>query len=338
MTAAIQQPQSDKPRLVISVCITTYNHEKFIAQALDSVLSQQGDFVLEILVGEDGSTDTTAAIVRDYAQRFPQIIHAIYHNPDDKLFINGRKTGRKNFLHNLISASGDYIALLDGDDYWLDNNKLEKQLAFLEANKSYVACCHAAIHVDDNNVLQDGYMGHHDVNGGYCDFTLRDVLQKNPVPTLSVLFRNPRLMQYPDLFSKTDMADWPLHMLNALRGDIRYFDEKMAAYRVHSGGIWADFRANAEKVMLSEIAVWTILLDEPAFAAHADTIKVLIGKQYGKLVKASLRKHDYRAAWRYWLLHKPASLALALRIARKQLQHAIFPSNKDAAWTAQHRE
>jgi glycosyltransferase involved in cell wall biosynthesis len=331
MTAASQQPQTDKPCPVISVCITTYNHEKFIVQALDSVLSQQGHFVLEILVGEDGSTDGTAAIVREYAQRYPETIHAYYHNPDDKLFINGRKTGRKNFLHNLVSASGDYIALLDGDDYWIDEHKLEKQLAFLESNKSFVACCHAATHVDENNVVQDGYMGHHDVNGGYRDFTLHDVLQKNPVPTLSVLFRNPRLAQCPALLSKTDMADWPLHMLNALRGDIRYFDEKMAAYRLHGGGIWADFRASTEKVLLSEISVWTLLLDEPLFSAQTARIKTLIGKQYGKLVKISLRNHAYHAAWRYWRCQRPASLALALRIVRKQLQHTIFPSHKGAA-------
>ncbi|HSC74750.1 MAG TPA: glycosyltransferase [Pseudomonadales bacterium] len=310
---------------LISVCITTYNHEKFIAQALDSVLMQRGHFTLEILVGEDGSTDGTANIVRDYAQRHPDVIRAFFHNPADKLFINGRQTGRKNFMNNLVSARGDYIALLDGDDYWLDERKLEKQLTFLAANPAFVACCHAAIHVDENDVVQEGYMGHHDVKGGARDFTLRDVLQKNPVPTLSVLFRNPRLAQYPDLFNKTDMADWPLHMLNALQGDIHYMDEKMAAYRLHNAGVWADFRANIEKVLRSEIAVWTLLLDEPAFAAHAGHIKTCIEKQYGKLVKTSLRNHAYSAAWHYWRCQKPASIALALRIARKQFMHQLMP-------------
>jgi glycosyltransferase involved in cell wall biosynthesis len=316
---------SDTSFPLISVCIATYNHEKFIEKALDSVLMQQGNFVLEILVGEDGSTDNTAAIVRDYAQRHPEIIRTFFHDPADKLFINGRQTGRKNFMHNLTSARGNYIALLDGDDYWLDEHKLEKQLAFLEANNSFVACCHAAVHVDENDVLQEGYMGHHDVKGGERRFTLHDVLQKNPVPTLSVLFRNPRLAKYPDLFSKTDMADWPLHMLNALRGDIHYVDEKIAAYRLHNAGVWADFRKNVEKVLLSEIAVWTLLLDEPAFAAHTDYIKTLIGKQYDKLVKISLRNHAYNEAWQYWQCQKPSSIALAFRIARKQFMHLLVP-------------
>src|SRR6478735_7854963 len=88
MTASIQSCSADSPYPVISVCIATYNHEKFIAKALDSVLMQRGNFLLDVLVGEDGSTDGTAAIVRDYAQRHPKIIRAFFHDPADKLFIN----------------------------------------------------------------------------------------------------------------------------------------------------------------------------------------------------------------------------------------------------------
>ncbi len=312
-------------RPLVSVCIATYNHERFLAQALDSVLMQQGDFTLEILLGEDGSSDNTPAIVRDYAARHPATIRAFFHKPEDKLFINGRQTGRKNFLNNLQQARGDFVALLDGDDYWLDPHKLQKQLAMLQANPQLVACCHAAIHVDDDNVVQDGYMGHHDVRGGFRDFTLCDVLRKNPVPTLSVLFRNPCLPQYPALFLQTDMADWPLHMLNALRGDIRYVDEKMAAYRLHGGGVWAGFRASMEKTLLSEIAVWRLLANEQAFVEHVPYLRELVAQQYGKLVKLALREHDYRKAWHYWGEQGSNDLMLAGRIARKQLWQMVRP-------------
>lgn len=312
-------------RPLVSVCIATYNHERFLAQALDSVLMQQGDFTLEILLGEDGSSDNTPAIVRDYAARHPATIRAFFHDPADKLFINGRQTGRKNFLNNLQQARGDFVALLDGDDYWLDPHKLQKQLAILQANPQLVACCHAAIHVDDDNVVQDGYMGHHDVRGGTRDFSLRDVLRKNPVPTLSVLFRNPRLAQYPALFLQTDMADWPLHMLNALRGDIRYVDEKMAAYRLHGGGVWAGFRASVEKTLLAEMRVWQIVAADPLFAAQRDYLGQLVEVQYAQLVKVALREHDYRKAWHYWREQGASHVALAWRIARKQCRHALWP-------------
>lgn len=321
---------------LVSVCITTYNHEKFLAQALDSVLMQRGDFVLEILLGEDGSTDRTADIVRDYAQRFPDIIRAFFHDADDKLFINGRKTGRKNFINNLLNASGDYVALLDGDDYWIDAEKLQKQVTFLEAHSQFVTCCHAAMHVDENGTQLEGYTGHHDVQGGSRDFTVRDALRKNVVPSVSVLFRNPRLQELPAWFYKTDMADWPLQLLNALRGDIHYVDEKMAAYRLHGGGLWADFRASAEKGMLSEISVWILLRDAQEFVAHREYIAGLIAAQYRKLVQLSLRHDDYGKAWQYWQQMAAEGWvntvlpALAFRIARKQLRHALLPK-RDAA-------
>jgi glycosyltransferase involved in cell wall biosynthesis len=315
--------------VLISVCITTYNHEKFLAQALDSVLMQQGDFVLEVLVGEDGSSDNTAHIVRDYAVRYPDTVRAFFHDPKDKLFINGRQTGRKNFLHNLQQARGEYIALLDGDDYWTDPQKLHKQLQLLQQNPRLAACCHPAIYVNASGEEQDGFMGHHDIQHTYKDFSLYEVLRKNTVPTLSVLFRNPHLQTVPSLYWKTDMADWPTHILTALRGDIRYVDEKMAAYRVHEGGVWAAFRNNMEKTLLSEMAVWRILLDEPLLRAQQKYLKHLIQEQHTKLIKTALRVHDYRKAWCYWRAQGKKNIALAWRIARKQLRY--FLQNKQGA-------
>jgi glycosyltransferase involved in cell wall biosynthesis len=169
---------------LISICITTYNHEAFLAQALDSVLMQQGDFVLEVLVGEDGSSDNTAHIVRDYAARYPDTVRAFFHDPHDKLFINGRQTGRKNFLHNLQQARGEYIALLDGDDYWTDPHKLQKQLAILQDNPRLAACCHPAFMSMKVMRCSRVLWGITIFNNGYKDFSLYEVLRKNPVPTL----------------------------------------------------------------------------------------------------------------------------------------------------------
>lgn len=310
-----------QPLVLISVCITAYNHQAFIAQALDSVLMQRGDFALEILVGEDGSSDDTAQIIKQYVERYPEKIRAFFHDPKDKLFINGRQTGRKNFLHNLAEAKGDYIALLDGDDYWLDEDKLQKQVAILQQHPDLVACCHPAIYVDENNKQQASFMGHHDVVGGYKDFSLIDVLGKNPAPTLSVLFRRDPNNDYPDLFLRTDMADWPLHMLNALRGNIRYVDEKMAAYRVHAGGVWAAFRDNREKTLLSEVAVWRIIRDDQLFAVWQNTIDQLIIGQYQHLIKLAIKQQDFNKAWQYWREQGRCSTTLAWHILRKQIKY-----------------
>ena len=121
-----------KPK--ISVCITTYNHEKFISQALDSVLMQKTDFDFEVLVGEDDSPDNTRDIVKKYARRYPDKLRLFLNDRKNVIYINGRPTGRWNFINNIRHAKGEYIALLDGDDCWTDPNKLQVQVDFLENN------------------------------------------------------------------------------------------------------------------------------------------------------------------------------------------------------------
>jgi hypothetical protein len=153
--------------------------------------------------------------------------------------------------------------------------------------------------------------------------------EKTQCLRLSVLFRNPRMQEFTALYWQTDMADWPTHILTALRGDIRYVDEKMAAYRVHEGGVWAAFRNNMEKTLLSEMAVWRILLDEPLLRAQQKYLKHLIQEQHTKLIKTALRVHDYRKAWCYWRAQGKKNIALAWRIARKQLRY--FLQNKQGA-------
>jgi len=119
---------------LVSICVQTYQHEEYIGQCLDSLLSQKTDFDFEIILGEDGSTDRTREICESFAQKYPDKIRLFKRDLKDKIFIRGRKTGRFNFLENLKAARGKYICLCDGDDYWIDNQKLEKQFHFLNEN------------------------------------------------------------------------------------------------------------------------------------------------------------------------------------------------------------
>ena len=286
----------DIHKVVVSVCIMAYNHEKYIAKALDSVLMQQGNFKLEILLGEDGSSDTTATIVRDYAQRYPKIIRAFFHDPADKLFINGRQTGRRNFIHNLTHARGNYIALLDGDDCWTDAKKLDKQIRFLEDNKEYVACCHSAICVDSLGNSTGDFLQHNIGDKEYFDFDIYDILKKNPIPSLSVVFRNPHFKKLPDWFYKTEMADWPLHILNARLGKVRYFSENMASYRLHDCGAWADFRADPRLVLQAEISVWSLISKDHEYVGYLKYIRFLIDTNYKKIIKLNLKNNMYNEA------------------------------------------
>jgi glycosyltransferase involved in cell wall biosynthesis len=117
---------------LVSICVQTYQQEEYIGQCLESLLAQRCDFPFEIILGEDHSTDQTRAICHDFAARHPNTIRLFLRDKKDKIFIRGQKTGRSNFLANLKAAKGKYITLCDGDDYWINDRKLQLQVDFME--------------------------------------------------------------------------------------------------------------------------------------------------------------------------------------------------------------
>ena len=119
--------------LLVSVCVQTYNHEKYIKQCLDSILAQVTSFDFEIILGEDDSNDNTRNICIDYAKNSPEKIKLFLRHRKDVIYINNVPTGRYNFISNLNESRGKYIALCEGDDYWTDKNKLQKQVDFLKS-------------------------------------------------------------------------------------------------------------------------------------------------------------------------------------------------------------
>jgi glycosyltransferase involved in cell wall biosynthesis len=118
----------------VSVCVVTYNHEKFVAKTLDSILMQQTTFPFEIIVGDDCSKDNTVAVLKEYQQRFPDQIRLLLHPKNMGL------NGKFNALATFAAAKGEYIAQFDGDDYLLTTDKLQKQVEMMDANPHYSAC------------------------------------------------------------------------------------------------------------------------------------------------------------------------------------------------------
>ncbi len=119
---------------VVSVCVQAYQHESYIHECIQSILSQKTNFKFEILIGEDQSSDKTRDICKEYAEKYPKVIRLFLHNRENNMRINNMVSGRFNILYNLASANGKYIALCDGDDYWIDDYKLEKQFHICEKN------------------------------------------------------------------------------------------------------------------------------------------------------------------------------------------------------------
>jgi len=213
----------------VSVLTITYNHERFIAQALDSALMQQVYFNYEIVVGDDCSTDSTRKILADYQRKFPDKIRLLL--PEQNLGMMA------NFAATLKECCGQFIALLEGDDYWTSPDKLQRQVDLLEAHPECCASFHNVLVVHDGAPEQDRLFHQHPLGKQFFD--LKDVATNHFIPTCSTLFRNRQPQALPDWFLELPMGDWPLHILNAEHGSYAYLDQVMANYRVHQGGVWS---------------------------------------------------------------------------------------------------
>ena len=213
----------------VSCCCITYNHEKFIAMALDSMLIQETDFPFEIIVRDDCSTDQTAAIIKQYAKEYPNIIRPIFEKE------NQYSKGINGTPMVLTKARGKYIAFLEGDDYWRDEYKLQKQVDFLEKNEEYVITYHNSIIVDENNKLitesRNPIAQDYSSDQMLCDEVY--------ILTNTVMYRNVKI-DFPQNFGKILNADGVIWHLLAYHGKCKYQENiKYAAYRRHSGGVWS---------------------------------------------------------------------------------------------------
>lgn len=238
---------SERPPLV-SICCTAYNHAPFIAEALDGFLMQQTDFPIEILVHDDASTDGTADIIRRYEAAHPEIIKPIYQTENQ--YSQGKKTSRLNYNR----ARGRYIAVCEGDDYWTDPLKLQKQVGFLESHPDVFLCGHAVKEIDQSgatvseskfNIVEDMFVSQEDMAFGRLGF-----------PTLSVLFRNNRPVPSFKVVNSDTMTF--AYFSNLGRGYIS--KEKMGVYRLHPGGVWSSrsetMQVDMQTDALSQIPRW----------------------------------------------------------------------------------
>ncbi|MCB9361777.1 MAG: glycosyltransferase [Flavobacteriales bacterium] len=294
--------------LIVSVCIQTYNHERFIGKCIDSVLMQKTTFPFEILLGEDESIDDTRKICTEYAIKYPNKIRLFLHSRKNTIFINGDATGRFNINYNLKNSNGKYIALCEGDDYWTDPLKLQKQVDFLESNPEYVACYGGCKHVDENdNLIKKTRFSHY--ASPTSDLLLR---AQGAMITNSVMFRNV-INGFPEVFTGVPSGDTILYHLLGFYGHGKFLPEiDYSAYRIHNGGIWSGisdvkrmqnttFTLSAIKTNLichfGEKSEHVIKMDEVYFNGVKgylfNAIKKLKFNAYVKLLKIILKQNSF---------------------------------------------
>jgi glycosyltransferase involved in cell wall biosynthesis len=236
MPSDVHEPAPSSPPPKVSVAMFTYNHAKFIAQAIESVLMQETSFPIELVVGEDCSTDGTLAIVQKYAQTHPSIVRPLFH---------ARNVGAgANFEAVLAACRGEYIAFLEGDDYWTSPQKLQKQVRMLDSHPEAAICFHKTQVVFDDD-FKSSYLS----NKNQPTVTsIHDVLKGWYIMTCSMCFRRSFLPELPSWINQLDGGDWVTQMLLATRGNIYYIDELLGVYRKHSHSISASYTPGSRAV------------------------------------------------------------------------------------------
>jgi glycosyltransferase involved in cell wall biosynthesis len=214
----------------VSVCVITYNQERFISKAIDSILLQKVTFDYEIIIGEDCSKDNTRSICLDYQRKYPQI----------KLLLPEKNLGfQKNLLNVMSAGSGKYCAILEGDDYWIDDNKLQAQYEFMEANPGVAFCYTNAYGFFDGDEASKSLLIKQDpgMNIFTLDYFL-DNLSKIRMPTLTLFIRRAVIPDpFPEWIHDTIKMDWAMDILFLSRGNAAYIDKTTSMYRIHPGGV-----------------------------------------------------------------------------------------------------
>lgn len=261
---------------LVSVCTITFNHEQYIAQCLDSILSQKVDFEYEILVYDDASTDKTGNILRKYQEKHPKIIKCIINQKNQ--YSQGVRGISPRF--NFRRAQGKYLALLEGDDFWNDDNKLQKQVDFLEENREYNMAMHSA------HVLQNERRVKIHPSESVDTLTITDVIRGNIGPTCSQVFRKSIITDHVfEVLKKAPVGDW-IFQFAACQDNkkIRFESSPLATYRIHSGGAWSS------KSHISKVIDQLTVIDEIAPQIVEDIVKMKVYKKNRRDLLMSLAK------------------------------------------------
>lgn len=238
--------------IMTSICCITYNHENYIADAIESFLMQKTDFSYEILIHDDASTDRTPEIIKQYESKYPDLIKPIYQTE------NQYSKGLRTMGFNMDRAKGKYIAICEGDDYWTDPYKLQKQVDYMEKNPECSMCVHAVYRItSDKKKLKS----HVRPNRGNKVFTVEEVIEWGEgrvFATNSILYPTVFCTNRPDFYEKAPVGDYPLAIYLALQGIVYYIDEFMSAHRVNLKGSWTSrFYSSIEW----RVAQWDKIVD-----------------------------------------------------------------------------
>lgn len=234
---------------MVSVAVTTYNMEQYVAEMLDSILMQKTTFPFEIIISDDGSQDRTCEIVKSYQLKYDNI----------RLINTGHIGKMPNFIRSLQESHGKYVALCDGDDYWIDENKLQMQFDFMESHPDFSACWTNSwvLDVEKNEqkiakkdvwdeATTEGLLSHRD----------DDNIQMSPGHTSAYFYRNGLVQEYPQWMYGDVMTDFPLYMQVTRYGKAKFINVPTTVYRHTRNGVsskgWEFTKAIKRRIFVYE--------------------------------------------------------------------------------------
>lgn len=270
-----------KTKPLLSVALITYNQEEFITECIEGMVNQQTNFPFEIVIGEDCSTDKTRAICLKYKEMYPDLIRLIL--PEKNLGMMG------NWINTINSCEGKYIAICEGDDYWIDNLKLQKQVDFLEQHPDYSLCSTASkLLAYSDKELQS-------IDIKKDTLTTEDVLEEDwGIMTATIVFRKDAL-KMPDWFKKVKNGDYSLQLLVSLNGKLKCLPDYTSVYRKHVGGVSSSLTAFNQ-------ATWIIYLlwefNKQTNKKYLSEIKTKIKRVYKNQLQFAKEYNLRRAYWK----------------------------------------
>lgn len=261
----------------LSVFVITYNQANYIGEALDSILAQRVNFDYEIIIGDDASKDGTQEIIKDYQCRWPDKVKPVFREQNVGMMSNAIDTWER--------CRGEYIACLEGDDYWTATDKLQSQVDYLDKNRGAALCHHRVSYISwpGGKVFAEYPPRRYRVERPDPNLLARF----NYIQTCSLVFRRMWMPQFDAQFQQLKLGDWPLCVLLSQRGWIGYIDRDMAYYRVHTQNSWNNRPADY-KVRAMEQMAWYLLerVEAKAKDSWRDTILALAFKDLAIALKS----------------------------------------------------
>jgi glycosyltransferase involved in cell wall biosynthesis len=257
----------------VSALITTFNHERFVAEAIEGFLMQEVDFPCELVIADDCSTDATRDVIRRYWER---------HRDRIRVLLNRRNIGgRRTFVRAYRACRGQYVATLDGDDCWMSARKLQCQADLLDREPDYALCFHSVKMTWDDGGREPMIYRPSRIRETY---RLEDLLEYNFIAACSVMYRKGLFAEYPAWHFVMPVGDWTQHILHAQYGAIGYIDEPMGIYRQHGGGVYS-MKAATHKLMVA--------------IEMLRRLRCAMARKHRGIISRSLRRHYCRLARQY---------------------------------------